>query len=78
VRVHPESIIIEIGKTGPFIEMSPTLTLKRVEINAATTTRAIMVLNMMEETFIVSEAKLKNGWYRQRRDQSRSNFPGSR
>jgi hypothetical protein len=52
----------------PFIEKSPTLKLKRVEINAATTARATMVLNMIEETFIVSEAEQKKGRCRQRRD----------
>jgi hypothetical protein len=59
----------------PFIEKSPTLKLKRVEINAATTARATMVLNMIEETFIVSEAEQEKGRCRQRRDQLKSDFP---
>jgi hypothetical protein len=57
------------------MEKSPTFKLKRVEINAATITRATMALNMIEETFIVSEAEQKKGRYCESREIAESDFP---
>jgi hypothetical protein len=44
------------------MEKSPTLELKRVESNAATTIRATMVLTMIEEAFVILRKQSREWW----------------